>query len=77
MAPQYTPENFLTIHQVSVLLNVHPNTLRRWCDEGKMPFVRISSRGDRRFRLTDVQTYLEHCNTVASGPEMAAPSSAT
>jgi excisionase family DNA binding protein len=54
--------NLLTIKQVSALLNIHPNTLRRWCEEGRIPVVRVTSRGDRRFRLEDVQIYLEQLN---------------
>jgi excisionase family DNA binding protein len=44
----------LTIRQASRLLNVHPNTIRRWSDEGIIKSYRIGPRGDRRFRLEDV-----------------------
>jgi excisionase family DNA binding protein len=55
-------ENLLTVKQVSELLNIHPNTLRRWCEEGRIPVVRITARGDRRFRREDVQSYLDELN---------------
>lgn len=37
-------------------LGVHPLTLRRWCNEGKVPFTRIGS--DRRFRTEDLDVLL-------------------
>ncbi len=60
------PNNLLTIKQVSELLNIHPNTLRRWCEEGKIPVVRVTTRGDRRFRKEDIQHYLDSLNGAGS-----------
>ena len=40
-------------------LRVHPNSIRRWSDTGLLPAVRIGERGDRRFRLRDVERFLE------------------
>ena len=48
MTYQELPE-LLTIKQASLLLNVHPNTLRNWEKEGRVQTVRIGSRRDRRF----------------------------
>ena len=62
MVTDQLPNNLLTIKQVSELLNIHPNTLRRWCEEGKIPVVRVTTRGDRRFRREDIQRYLEALN---------------
>ena len=39
----------LTLKQASLLINVHPNTLRNWEREGKVKAIRIGSRRDRRF----------------------------
>jgi excisionase family DNA binding protein len=63
-----SPNNLLTIKQVSDLLNIHSNTLRRWCEEGKIPAVRISARGDRRFRREDIQRYLDKLNRAGQQP---------
>jgi excisionase family DNA binding protein len=60
--------NLLTIKQVSELLNIHPNTLRRWCEEGRIPVLRVTTRGDRRFRREDVQRYLDELNGDSSQP---------
>ncbi len=54
--------NLLTITEVSDLLHVHPNTLRRWSEEGRIISYRINSRGDRRFKPGDVQDFLKKYN---------------
>jgi excisionase family DNA binding protein len=62
MVTNQAANNLLTVKQVSDLLNIHPNTLRRWSAEGRIPMVRVSNRGDRRFRKEDVQRYLDELN---------------
>ena len=44
----------LTIRQVSELLKVHIETLRRWDTNGKLKAVRIGDRGDRRYKKEDI-----------------------
>ena len=51
-------ESMLTVTEVSLLLHVHPNTLRRWSDNGIIKAYRIGSRGDRRFKQDDVNSFL-------------------
>ena len=48
----------LTVGQVSNMLNVHPNTVRRWERQGLLDSYRIGPRGDRRFRHDDVERFL-------------------
>ena len=48
----------LTIKEVSELLHVHTNTLRRWTEQGILKTYRIGPRGDRRFRAEDVAVLL-------------------
>jgi excisionase family DNA binding protein len=55
-------EKLLTVAEVAELLHVHPNTLRRWSDEGKIASYRITMRGDRRYRLGDVESFLSEMN---------------
>lgn len=53
-----SPTRLLKIKEAANLLGVHPATLRRWDEEGRLKAVRIGSRrgvGDRRFRLEDIQ----------------------
>ncbi len=56
-------DNMLTIREVSKLLHVHPNTLRRWSDDGKLKAYRITTRGDRRFRQQDVINLIQELNS--------------
>lgn len=52
----------LTLRQVANILKVHPGTLRRWDQEGRLKAIRIGSRkgvGDRRYRKQDVENYLD------------------
>ncbi len=56
-------DNMLTIREVSSLLHVHPNTLRRWADKGVIRSFCITPRGDRRFMYQDIDHFLEGMNT--------------
>ena len=40
------------------MLGVHPNTLRRWVDEGKLPATRLPG-GQRRILVADIQRFQE------------------
>jgi diguanylate cyclase (GGDEF)-like protein/excisionase family DNA binding protein len=44
----------LSVAQAAGVLGVHPNTIRAWTDAGRLTAYRINSRGDRRFRRSDV-----------------------
>ena len=46
----------MAISGVAAILGVHPNTIRRWADEGLIPCFRVGPRQDRRF---DRQLVLE------------------
>ncbi len=48
----------LTASEVAELLHLHVNTVKRLGDRGELPFYRVCKRGDRRFRLEDVMTFL-------------------
>jgi excisionase family DNA binding protein len=48
----------LTVTEASRLLNVHPNTLRRWSNKGIIKTYRIGARADRRFRKDDIDRFL-------------------
>ncbi len=49
----------LTVKEVSKMLHVHSNTLRRWSDRGIIKAYRIGPRGDRRFKVADILSLLE------------------
>lgn len=42
--------DLMTIREVAGLLRVSPLTIKRWGKKGKLPAIRINSRGDRRYR---------------------------
>jgi excisionase family DNA binding protein len=50
--------SMLTVREVSQILHVHSNTLRRWSDLGLIKAYRIGPRGDRRFKLEDITIML-------------------
>ena len=55
-------KKLLSTGDVSRLLNVHPNTVRRWSRSGLLKTYRLGPRGDRRFMREDVQKMLEKMN---------------
>ncbi len=42
--------DLLTVKEVAQLLRVSPLTIKRWGKRGKLPPIRINSRGDRRYK---------------------------
>jgi len=42
--------DLLTVGEAADLLRVSPLTIKRWGKRGKLPAIRINSRGDRRYR---------------------------
>jgi excisionase family DNA binding protein len=42
--------DLLTIREVADLLRVSTLTIKRWGKKGKLPAIRINSRGDRRYK---------------------------
>jgi diguanylate cyclase (GGDEF)-like protein/excisionase family DNA binding protein len=56
----------LSVTKAARLLGVHPNTVRAWSDAGRLRYYRINPRGDRRYRLGDLQRFLA---AAESGPD--------
>jgi len=50
--------DLLTIREVADLLRVSPLTIKRRGKKGKLPAIRINSRGDRRYRKDVVNRLL-------------------
>lgn len=46
--------DLLTVREVAQVLRVSILTVKRWGKKGKLPFIRINSRGDRRYRKETV-----------------------
>ena len=60
-------DDMLTVGEVARLLHVHPNTLRRWSNRGRIKSYRINPRGDRRYRLRDIEGFLARLNSHGDG----------
>jgi transcriptional repressor of dcmA and dcmR len=61
------PSRIVPVGQASEILNVHPNTLRKWSDQGMIPCYRIGHRRDRRFALDDLAGFLERYDNGGNG----------
>lgn len=46
--------DLLTVREVAQILRVSPLTIKRWGKRGKLPAIRINSRGDRRYKKEQV-----------------------
>ena len=62
MANDEQMDGMLTVREVARLLHVHPNTLRRWSNNGRIKAYRITSRGDRRFKREEIARLLAEFN---------------
>jgi diguanylate cyclase (GGDEF)-like protein/excisionase family DNA binding protein len=63
----------LSVTKAARLLGVHPNTIRAWSDAGRLRYYRINPRGDRRYRLGDLQRFLAAAETGAVDGAMVVP----
>ncbi len=57
--PALPPTPMLTTNDLARILGLHPNTVRRWSNQGLLKAYRIGSRGDRRFRREDIDDFLK------------------
>jgi excisionase family DNA binding protein len=51
-----TDQTWLPLRHAAARLNVHPTTLRRWADNGDIPFL-LTPGGHRRFAAADIQEF--------------------
>jgi excisionase family DNA binding protein len=73
------PEPWLTITEVAAHLKVHPNTVRRLINTGRLPAVRLGGTGHIRI-ATHHLNHLLHTSritppheTPTAGPDLLAP----
>jgi diguanylate cyclase (GGDEF)-like protein/excisionase family DNA binding protein len=68
--PSRPTDATLSVTKAARLLGVHPNTIRAWSDAGRLRYYRINPRGDRRYRLGDLQRFMAAAQT---GPADGVP----
>jgi excisionase family DNA binding protein len=49
----------IKIKQAAEMLSVNPETLRRWDRQGKLKATKINKRGDRRYRIQDIEDFIK------------------
>ena len=57
--------DMLTVREVARLLHIHPNTLRRWSNRGRIRAYRITPRGDRRYKREEIAQFLAELSSQA------------
>ncbi len=63
----------LSVTKAARVLGVHPNTVRAWSDAGRLHYYRINERGDRRYRMVDLERFLTAASSVGSVAADAQP----
>ena len=63
-----TDPMMVTAVEVADMLHVHVNTVKR-IPAADLPYYRIGNRGDRRYLIRDVQSYLALRKAPALTPE--------
>jgi len=58
-------DGMLKVTEVARMLHIHPNTLRRWSKDGRIPSYRIAPRGDRRYKREEIARFLAELNAEA------------
>jgi excisionase family DNA binding protein len=56
--PKISPK-LISLRETARILKVHKETLRRWDQKGKLKAVRVGSRQDRKYLISDVIQLLE------------------
>lgn len=57
-APNKSPSDWLSVNETAIMLGLHNNTVKRIPPE-YLPFMRVTDRGDRKYRVSDVEAYIE------------------
>lgn len=51
-------QNLVGITKAAAIIGVHPNTLRKWADDGLVPHIKLPS-GYRRFSIAELKEFRE------------------
>jgi|SRR3989339_336475 len=58
-----TDPTLLTLQEAAEMLSLHPETLRRWDNSGKLPAIKVNERGDRKYRKEDIARLVAASNS--------------
>lgn len=53
-------KKLISIKKAAKILDVHPNTLKRWDKSGRLKAIRFGERGDRKYRMKDLENFALH-----------------
>jgi excisionase family DNA binding protein len=54
-----TDPKLISLRETARILKVHKETLRRWDQKGRLKAIRVGSRQDRKYLISDVIQLLE------------------
>jgi len=57
-APPKEESSWLSVNETAQALGLHNNTVKRICPT-KLPYMRVTDRGDRKYWYEDVNSYIE------------------
>jgi len=61
--PTLESKAILTASEAAQLIGVHVNTVRRWNKKGALKGYRIGTRGDRRFRREEIDSFVKEAES--------------
>lgn len=68
MALSREHKEMLRVGDAARLLGIHPITLRKWTDDGRVAVVRVNARGDRRYRRSDILALMDTSEASVDDP---------
>lgn len=59
-------DRMLTVNEVAHLLHVHPSTVRRWEQQGRLKSHRLGPKGNIRFKREDITNFVNSASKLAN-----------